>query len=571
MERNKYKILRFSIFQFFNLLIFQSFSQSSLDQLNYNYNANNNQLNYIIDEVGSIVSTDDLDNQILNNYRYDLNGQLSKDAAEGILEIKWTISGKVKQVSIDDSEPNDGIADRTLEFKYDALGNRIKKTETIISSSESNTTYYLRNASGELISSYKDNGTTLTRDELCITGGTNNAEEYISTDGVFTRKTGTKKYEIKDHLGSVRAVVTDEMTFNTSLTTHNPQLTTTTDYYSYGSPLSGRLYNSSNYNYGYQGKLKDDELKGNGNSYDFGARMLDVRVGRWLSIDPVVDYSRSPYNSMANNPIVFIDLDGRMPAWAIVNAFILRGIYDTYKQSGLSAAVGEVLTFSDADDPTVLATAALPNTVAMHTDGQVATKMDIGLAGVGFLVPVVAGSVIGKVARHLIPSHALSKYFERGGAYIRSIAGEDGFTRAQIEKISEIGRSMQNVNINEGLLVDASTGQIIGGTKKSPMAGIIYADGTVRVGLGHEGLTPIDEDNIIGAFEILVKDGKQYIVPKSGTYRKDLTREVQKRFNRLLEDSGATNVIFLETEEITPGWLEFFDQAGNSLPDPGFN
>ncbi len=58
---------------------------------------------------------------------------------------------------------------------------------------------------------------------------------------------------------------------------------------------------------------KDDELKGSGNSYDFGARILDPRIGRWLSLDPLqAKYpSHSPYNFVKNNPVYFIDPDGR--------------------------------------------------------------------------------------------------------------------------------------------------------------------------------------------------------------------------------------------------------------------
>ncbi len=59
---------------------------------------------------------------------------------------------------------------------------------------------------------------------------------------------------------------------------------------------------------------KDDEIKGNGNSYDFGARMYDGRIGRWLSIDPLErSYPNfSPYMGIGNNPIYLTDLDGRI-------------------------------------------------------------------------------------------------------------------------------------------------------------------------------------------------------------------------------------------------------------------
>jgi RHS repeat-associated protein len=57
---------------------------------------------------------------------------------------------------------------------------------------------------------------------------------------------------------------------------------------------------------------KDDEIKGSGNSYDFGARMYDSRLGRWLSVDPLSyrQPHQSPYKSNGNNPIIYNDPDG---------------------------------------------------------------------------------------------------------------------------------------------------------------------------------------------------------------------------------------------------------------------
>ena len=58
---------------------------------------------------------------------------------------------------------------------------------------------------------------------------------------------------------------------------------------------------------------KDDEVKGEGNSIDFGARMYDPRVGRWFATDALQgEYpSFSPYNYVLNSPIVNIDPDGK--------------------------------------------------------------------------------------------------------------------------------------------------------------------------------------------------------------------------------------------------------------------
>lgn len=69
----------------------------------------------------------------------------------------------------------------------------------------------------------------------------------------------------------------------------------------------------SYYRYAFNGMEKDDEVKGRGNSYDFGARMYDSRLGRWLTIDPLAGKypSISPYVFVANSPIIFIDPDGK--------------------------------------------------------------------------------------------------------------------------------------------------------------------------------------------------------------------------------------------------------------------
>ncbi|MFT7156842.1 MAG: RHS repeat-associated protein, partial [Parvicella sp.] len=71
--------------------------------------------------------------------------------------------------------------------------------------------------------------------------------------------------------------------------------------------------NACDYRYGFQGQEKDDEIKGSGNSYDFGARMYDSRLGRFLSIDPLSGKhpELSPYHFVNNSPLKYIDPDGR--------------------------------------------------------------------------------------------------------------------------------------------------------------------------------------------------------------------------------------------------------------------
>jgi RHS repeat-associated protein len=87
----------------------------------------------------------------------------------------------------------------------------------------------------------------------------------------------------------------------------------TSDYSTFGVELDGRTVSVDGYRFGYQGSEKDNEFKGEGNSYDFGARMLDPRVGRWFMIDPMSDKQpdQSTYKSFLNCPFVFIDPDGK--------------------------------------------------------------------------------------------------------------------------------------------------------------------------------------------------------------------------------------------------------------------
>lgn len=67
-----------------------------------------------------------------------------------------------------------------------------------------------------------------------------------------------------------------------------------------------------NYRFGFNGKEKDNEIKGEGNSYDFGARIYDPRTGRWESLDPLFSHFPfiSNYSFASNNPIQFIDYNG---------------------------------------------------------------------------------------------------------------------------------------------------------------------------------------------------------------------------------------------------------------------
>ncbi|MBZ0201415.1 MAG: hypothetical protein K8I03_00200 [Ignavibacteria bacterium] len=125
---------------------------------------------------------------------------------------------------------------------------------------------------------------------------------------------GDKLYYLKDHLGTVRAVLD---TTNTVVAAY--------DYDPWGYPLSNRTYEAStsvDQKYKFTSKQRDKESGIDGkNGYDyFGARYYDSRVANWTSADPLFEkhFDYSPYNYVLRNPIILIDPDGnqKKPFWS---------------------------------------------------------------------------------------------------------------------------------------------------------------------------------------------------------------------------------------------------------------
>ena len=74
--------------------------------------------------------------------------------------------------------------------------------------------------------------------------------------------------------------------------------------------VPNRHGSSNSYRYGFQGQEKDDELKGEGNSYHAEFWQYDSRISRRWNLDPIVKTHESPYAAFANNPIWFADRNG---------------------------------------------------------------------------------------------------------------------------------------------------------------------------------------------------------------------------------------------------------------------
>jgi RHS repeat-associated protein len=84
------------------------------------------------------------------------------------------------------------------------------------------------------------------------------------------------------------------------------------DYNPFGMLQPDRHFNASDYRFGYNGKENDNEIKGIGNQQNYGMRLYDPRLAKFLSVDPISSKYPwySPYQFAGNKPTIATDLDG---------------------------------------------------------------------------------------------------------------------------------------------------------------------------------------------------------------------------------------------------------------------
>lgn len=114
----------------------------------------------------------------------------------------------------------------------------------------------------------------------------------------------TKCYYLKDHLGTIRAVVNSTNT-----------VVSAGDYDAWGYPLQNRSYESSVSKYKFTGKERDKESGLNGaDGYDyFGARYYNSRIARWSGVETKQDkyIGYSPYIYSLSCPSNIYDFNGK--------------------------------------------------------------------------------------------------------------------------------------------------------------------------------------------------------------------------------------------------------------------
>jgi RHS repeat-associated protein len=297
----------------------------TMDNMTYGYNLSggklvNNRLRHVKDAVSSGNYSEGIDNQGDDNYTYDQIGNLTADAAEGISSITWNVYGKIAGIT---------KTGTSIAYTYDVTGNRI--TKAVTSGGNTKTTVYVRDASGNVMSLY-DQATSsahLVQEEAHLYGSSrlgifnvkrdvNSIVQVDHLDNIATFTRGNKFFELGNHLGNVLATVTDTKTETDSNTDglvdyYTANVISANDYYPFGMMMPGRKFTAaSSYRYGFNGKENDNDVKGEGNQQDYGMRIYDPRLGRFLSVDPITDdYPElTPYQFASNRPIDGIDLDG---------------------------------------------------------------------------------------------------------------------------------------------------------------------------------------------------------------------------------------------------------------------
>jgi len=301
----------------------------TMDSLEYKYYAGTNQLRQVRDSVNDASYADDIDNQAdTSNYLYDPIGNIVKDKHEGIDTILWNVYGKISEIQ----KTTD-----TIRYAYDAGGNRISKM-VWNNSHDTTVTWYARDATGNVMSVYKIHKDSVWQDELHLYGSSrigilkpernlNFGSPYRDSSGTLSlvgawkanvARRGMKFFELSNHLGNVLVTISDKklgVDANTdgNVEYYNPDVVSANDYYSFGMVMPGRKFSAGNaYRYGFNGKENDNEVKGKGNQQDYGMRIYDPRLGKFLSVDPITkDYPElTPYQFASNTPIQAVDIDG---------------------------------------------------------------------------------------------------------------------------------------------------------------------------------------------------------------------------------------------------------------------
>ncbi|WP_213279912.1 DUF6443 domain-containing protein [Chryseobacterium indologenes] len=248
-----------------------------MDNLEYHYEngEQSNKLSYLKEiGTGNAISGYPLaSGSTGSTITYDLNGNMTTQLDKGISSIQYNylnLPGKITQNS------------KATDYIYRADGVKVRKVFG-----------------------------TETTDYLDGFQYMNSVLKFFPTaEGYFNVETGKYVYNYTDHLGNTR--------LSYAKNGAGLEIIEESNYYPLGLKHEG--YNVLTGNPSYQYKYNGKELQETG-MYDYGARFYMADIGRWGVVDPLAENSRrwSPYTYAYNNPIRFVDPDGRQSEEVIRN------------------------------------------------------------------------------------------------------------------------------------------------------------------------------------------------------------------------------------------------------------
>ena len=248
-------------------------------------------------------------------YTYDANGNMLTDSNKGITSIDYNVLDLPQCINV---KPNVlGNSDNNVCYTYSADGTKLRST---YKKGNSQVLPYKPTPSLNI----KTNGMVTPMVRLlennyyyCSNLVYNNDRlSAILFDGGYASVDEgggiVMHFYVKDHLGSNRLVVDG-----------NGNIEEVNHYYPFGALMGDRCGVSRN-KYKYIGKELDTMY--GWNMQDHEARWYDPVVGRWMATDPLQEKyeSVSSYCYTANNPIRFVDTDGKvikLPKGILINRY----------------------------------------------------------------------------------------------------------------------------------------------------------------------------------------------------------------------------------------------------------
>lgn len=163
--------------------------------------------------------------------------------------------------------------------------------------------------------------------------------------------------------------------------------------------MPGRKYTSESYRYGFNGKEMDNEVSGNGNQYDYGFRIYNPRIGRFLSVDPLtLSYPwYTPYQFAGNKPISSVDLDG------MEEYNYLGKLYDEMADAAISYLSDKAveMTVNLVADFTKAAINHYSENYKVKAEGTISVTISLGAQG-GYEIKHIAGGTSNGTSVELI-------------------------------------------------------------------------------------------------------------------------------------------------------------------------